>query len=77
MERIAVCVIISAYAILVDLQAAVLRSNAASIGDFQVLPMIIWGAILSGTAVVYIIMTFGGGMRSEIKKRRKRVRQKR
>ena len=77
MENIIICVILAAYAILVDLQAAVLRSNANSIHDFQVLPLTIWGAVISLIAIVYVFTAFKTDLRKEMKKRRLRSRQKR
>ncbi len=70
MEKIITCAIIAFYAVYVDLQAAVLRSRAASVYDFQVLPMIIWAATMSGVAVVYVLLVFGAGFRNGKNKNR-------
>ena len=72
MERIIICAVLAGYAILVDLQAAFLRVNASSIHDFQVLPLTVWGAVLSVLAVAYVYIAFRPELRRELKKRRAR-----
>ena len=74
LEKLILCVIVAGYAVLVDLQAAILRSSALSIHDFQVLPLTIWAAIMSVLAVFYVFFTFRSELKREIRKRRQTVR---
>ena len=76
MEKSIVCLILVGYAVLTDLQAAALRSSAASIRDFQVLPLMIWGAVISTVAVVYVAASFRSELRTGMKKRRRSGRKK-
>ena len=73
MEKTIVCAILAGYAVLVDLQASLLRSSASSIHDFQVLPLLIWAAFVSVLALVTLFAAF----RSEIAMLRKALRAKR
>ena len=70
-ERIIICAILAGYAIFIDIQAAILRSSAASIHDFQVLPLMIWAAVMSATAVVYVSISFRSELREASKRHRK------
>ena len=76
MEKIIACTMLAGYAILVNLQAAVLRGRAASIHDFQVLPMTIWGAVISVAAVIFVFLAFRSELQKAAKTRRAGKRQK-
>ena len=75
--KLIACAIMVCYAVLVDLQGAILRSNARSIHDFQVLPMTIWGIVISVMAVAYVFAVFRNELRSEIKAYRQKTRKNR
>ena len=74
MERTILCAILAGYAVFVDLQASILRSNARSVYDFQVLPMMIWGAIISITAIAFILIAYNdrlSALRKNLKSKKK------
>ncbi|MBQ9663072.1 MAG: hypothetical protein IJV40_08000 [Oscillospiraceae bacterium] len=72
-EQIIVCAFLAAYAVLVDLTAATLRSQ----GDiYQTGPMTVWGAIISAVAVVQILLVFRARIRKEAGRLKSRVRKK-
>ena len=75
-EKTILCAVLAGYAVFVDLQASVLRSSAHSIHDFQVLPMMIWGAAISITAIVLICVTFRDRLTEYRKKLRTKAKKK-
>ena len=76
MEKVIACALLAGYAVLVNLQAAVLRGRASSIHDFQVLPMTIWGVVISAAAVLYVFLVFRPELRKAMKARQSVRKQK-
>lgn len=71
MEQLIVCAIVSCYAVFVDLSAAILHSSS---DIYQTGPMIVWGVIVSITAVIEVLLTFRTQIKTDVKRLKSRRR---